>query len=104
MSDTDTNKDTTQPGPPLEFELPFSQLPERLDKVLARLIPEHSRSRLQGWIEDGHVLVNGQTAQIRQQVLPRDHIQVWPQLSDEAKAFSPEAINLDVLAESENWI
>lgn len=104
MSDTDTNKESTHTGTPLEFELPFSQVPERLDKVLAQLLPEHSRSRLQGWIAAGYVLVNGQAARIRQQVLPRDLIQVWQQASDESKAFSPENIDLDILAQSPDWI
>src|SRR5690554_2299367 len=104
MSDTDTHKDSANAGTPLEFELPFSQVPERLDKVLASLLPDHSRSRLQGWIEAGHVLVNGKSARIRQQVFPRDHIQVWEQVSDEAKAFLPEAIALDIIAESSDWI
>lgn len=104
MSDTDTDKERSSAGKPLEFELPFSQVPDRLDKVLALLIPEHSRSRLQAWIEAGHVLVNGQVARVRQQVYPRDHIKVWEQVADEAKAFSPEAIKLDVIAESGDWI
>lgn len=104
MSDTDTNKESASVGTPLEFELPFSQVPERLDKVLASLLPDHSRSRLQGWIEAGHVRVNGEPARIRQQVFPRDHIQVWEQVSDEAKAFLPEAITLDIIAESADWI
>lgn len=104
MSDTDTNKESASVGIPLEFELPFSQVPDRLDKVLASLLPDHSRSRLQGWIEAGHVRVNGEPARIRQPVFPRDHIQVWEQVSDEAKAFLPEAIALDIIAESADWI
>jgi len=35
---------------------------KRLDVVLAQLFPEYSRSRLKIWIEQGQVLVNGQTA------------------------------------------
>lgn len=31
----------------------------RLDLALAKLLPEHSRSRLQGWVKDGRVLVDG---------------------------------------------
>ena len=34
----------------------------RLDQALAKLFPEHSRSRLQGWIRDGRVLVDGKAA------------------------------------------
>lgn len=104
MSDTDTHKESPCAGTPLEFDLPFSQTPDRLDKVLALLVPKHSRSRLQEWIEAGHVRVNGQVARVRQQVFPRDHIQVWEQVSDEARAFLPEAITLDIIAESADWI
>lgn len=104
MSDTDTDKESPEAGPPLEFELPFSQVPDRLDKVLALLIPAHSRSRLQSWIEAGHVLVNGRPAKVRQLVHPRDQILVWEQVSDEVNAFSPEAIELDIIAESPDWI
>lgn len=104
MSDTDTHKESPSADAPLEFQLPFSQIPERLDKVLATLLPDHSRSRLQGWIEAGHVHVNGEPARVRQQVYPRDRIHVWEQVSDEAKAFLPEAIALDIIAESADWI
>lgn len=104
MSDTDTDKESTGAGNPLDFELPFSQVPDRLDKVLALLIPTHSRSRLQSWIEAGHVQVNGRPAKVRQQVHPRDHIRVWEQVADEVNAFSPEAIELDIIAESPDWI
>jgi 23S rRNA pseudouridine1911/1915/1917 synthase len=34
---------------------------QRLDKYLAECFPEHSRSRVQIWIRDGHVQVNRQT-------------------------------------------
>ena len=44
--------------------VPAGQRADRLDKVLAALLPEHSRSRLQGWIEDGHVQVNGRKVNI----------------------------------------
>ena len=51
--------------------LPFRRArADRLDKVLAGLMPEHSRSRLQGWIEAGKVLVNGGPAKVRQVVGP----------------------------------
>src|SRR3546814_5316157 len=60
MPDTDIAKESFLPAAALEFQIPFTALPVRLDKVLARLMPDHSRSRLQGWIEGGHVLINGQ--------------------------------------------
>src|SRR3546814_12535353 len=70
--DTDIAKESFLPAAALEFQIPFTALPERLDKVLARLMPDHSRSRLQGWIEGGHVLINGQPGRIKQMANPGD--------------------------------
>ncbi len=104
MPDTDIAKESLSPAEPLEFQLPFRALPERLDKVLARLIPEHSRSRLQGWIEGGHVLVNGQPGRIKQMVNAGDKLAVWEQLPPESLAFTPEPVEFGVVAESPDWI
>jgi 23S rRNA pseudouridine1911/1915/1917 synthase len=40
-------------------EVPADLAGERLDRVLAHLLPQHSRSRLAGWIREGRVTVNG---------------------------------------------
>src|SRR3979490_75451 len=45
-----------------EFQVIDLQIPEelagqRLDSALARLMPDHSRTRIKGWIEAGQVLV-----------------------------------------------
>ena len=34
---------------------------ERIDKVISSLNAEWSRTQVQQWIKDGHVLVNGST-------------------------------------------
>ncbi len=107
MPDTDITKESSSAlsdDEPLAFELPLKSLPDRLDKVLARLVPEHSRSRLQSWIEAGHVLVNAQPARIRQMVGPGDRIEVWEQVAPEQRAFSPEPVDFGVVAESPDWI
>lgn len=41
------------------FVVPESARPERVDRALSRLIPDVSRSALQGWIRAGRVLLNG---------------------------------------------
>ena len=88
----------------LEYRLGVTAIPDRLDKVLASLLPEHSRSRLQGWIESGHVLLNGQAPRLRERAGPGDIITVYPQPAPEDLAFSPEDIAFDVIAESGEWI
>lgn len=104
MSDTPIPKESSELDPPLEFNLPVSTVSDRLDKVLAALLPDHSRSRLQTWITDGHVLVNGQPARTRQLVGAGDTLQVWEQQLPESQAFVPQAIPLHIVASSPDWL
>ena len=87
-----------------EFEMPLSFSSERLDKVLATLLPEHSRGRLQHWIADGWVKVNDQEAKVRQTIRAGDRIWVQPQPSQEQAAFSPEAMDLEIVTATEHFI
>jgi len=77
---------------------------ERLDKVLARLFPEFSRSRLQGWIESQRVRVNGAVAKVRQPVPLGATIELVPDLLPEQLAFLPEAVPLDVIYEDDDLL
>lgn len=94
----------TQEPEPRQLDVTAAIRADRLDKVLAQLIPEHSRSRLQGWIERGGVLVNGKPATVRQLVGPGDQLTVWEEAAPESRAFSPEPIDFPVIAESPDWI
>lgn len=72
-------------GEPQLVTVPSTVKADRLDKVLAGLLPDHSRSRLQGWIEAGNVHVNGAPGKIRQTVGPGDELQVWAQPAPDAR-------------------
>lgn len=99
--DLDSNATTAEPK---VFRLDRHFTADRLDKVLAKLLPEHSRGRLQTWIEEGFVTVRDKTAKIRLVVGPGDEITVVEQPTEQSKAFMPEDIDFEVLAESEAWI
>ncbi len=88
----------------LNFEMPLDFSSERLDKVLTMLLPEHSRGRLQHWITEGWVKVNGQETKVRQQIRAGDRIWVKPQASQEQSAFKAEAIDLEIVAATEHFI
>jgi 23S rRNA pseudouridine1911/1915/1917 synthase len=87
------------------FMVPAGVWGQRLDKQLAALLPEQSRARLQGWIEEGHVCVNGDIqTRVRQSISSGDVITVTFQPSDATLAYTPEDIPLDVVAQSDHWI
>ncbi|WP_459617895.1 RluA family pseudouridine synthase [Bordetella sp. 2513F-2] len=104
MSDTAASIDTLADDEPSVVQVPSDMPADRLDKVLAALLPGHSRSRLQGWIEAGYVRVNDRPAKVRQIVGPGDALSVWEQPAPESLAFAPEPVAFDVVAESPDWI
>lgn len=104
MPDTPISEDALPDDEPQIFRVTDEMPLERLDKVLAQLVPQHSRSRLQAWIERGHVLVNGQIARVRQTLREDDVITVYEQPSPEEGAFKPEQIDFEVLDESPDWV
>lgn len=86
------------------FERPADASPERLDKVLSELLPEHSRSRLQTWIDEGQVTVNGDEVKRRHMVGPLDVIRVIVQPGPEDLCNEPEDVAFEVIAEGEEWL
>jgi 23S rRNA pseudouridine1911/1915/1917 synthase len=76
----------------------------RLDKYLAAQMPEVSRSRLQRWIAQDAVLLNGEAARARAGVYAGDHIAVHESASVQSLAYGPEPIAFDVVWEDETLI
>ena len=79
---------------------------ERLDKVLASLMPEVSRARLQKLIETGGVEVNGRVVEkVREKVTEGDEIQLLeePRI-DESLAYEPQEVDFDVMYEDDTII
>jgi len=73
----------------------------RLDQVLARLLPEYSRSRLQDWVAQGRVKVEGHAAAPKQKMWGGEHIDVLPMAHPAEQAHKAEAIALDVVYEDD---
>jgi len=82
---------------PERLTVPAASTGERLDKALARLLPEVSRSRIKQWIEGGAIRLNDRTPAARTQVFAGDTIDLAPPPSPEASAFVAEPIALDVV-------
>ena len=76
--------------------------PQRLDKFLVVSVPDLSRSRLQGLIADGFVLVNGTAASKSGQMLPLGAIVELRIPQPEPTELIPEAIPLDIVYEDDD--
>ena len=74
---------------------------DRLDKVLAKMFPEFSRSRLQAWIDAQRVQIDGTPAKIRQPVPLGATITLVPDLLPEQLAFTPEPVPLEIVYEDD---
>lgn len=83
--------------------MPLDLAGMRLDAGLARLIPEHSRSRLQDWIRDGRVMLGGAVVtDTRLRLAGGELIEVEPALADTELGDLPEDIPLDIVFEDEH--
>ena len=86
---------------PIVLALSEADCGMRLDKVLSRYLPDFSRSRLQQWIEGGHVTVDGKTARAKSTMFGDEQVLVQPQAAADAHAYEPEAMALDIVHEDQ---
>lgn len=77
--------------------IPVEMARQRLDAVLVELFPDFSRSRLQQWIKDGRVLINGAVPRAKDKVAGYETIEmhVVPDLPD--TSVQAQDIALDVV-------
>jgi 23S rRNA pseudouridine1911/1915/1917 synthase len=74
----------------------------RLDQALQRMLPEHSRSRLQAWIKEGLVTLNGEASTSKNKVWGGEKILVSAQEKPETSAFLAQDIPLNIVYEDEH--
>ncbi len=85
----------------LQAQIGDDLIGQRLDQVVAQLFPEYSRSRLQGWIKDGSLTVDGEARRIRDKMLGGETVRVQAELEliDQHQA---EDMPLDIVYEDDD--
>ena len=76
---------------------------ERVDQALARLFPDYSRSRLQIWLKDGQILIDGKIKRAKDKVLGGERVELKVVLGSE-NVWEPENIPLDIVFEDEHLL
>lgn len=88
----------------LNFQVPLEYGGSRLDQALAKLLPEYSRSRLQEWVVQGQVTLNGATVTSKQKVWGGETLVVVPQSHPAEQPYQAEDIALDIVHQDDSII
>jgi 23S rRNA pseudouridine1911/1915/1917 synthase len=89
---------------PAALAIPAAYAGLRLDAALARLFPEHSRSRLQAWMKEGRVTVDGAAADAKRKVLGGERVSVAAAPALVEISERAEAIALPIVFEDEHLL
>jgi 23S rRNA pseudouridine1911/1915/1917 synthase len=90
---------------PLHLTVPDASYGRRLDQVLADMLPQHSRNRLQGWVRDGCVQVDGKAeTEPKRKLLGGERLIVNEPHDVRSIPEQPEDIPLDIVFEDETLI
>ncbi|MDH4273696.1 MAG: 23S rRNA pseudouridine(1911/1915/1917) synthase RluD [Gammaproteobacteria bacterium] len=90
----------------LNGAVPVSAHGQRLDQVLAAMFPDYSRSRLQQWLREGRVRLNGEVQQVTKfKVLGGEQVELRvPETLPSSNDWQPQAITLDIVYEDADVI
>ena len=90
---------------PLVLSVPPDCGGERLDRILARLLPQHSRNRLQTWIREGRVRLAGEPlTETKRKLWGGETIEIDAAADEHAESSAPEDIPLDIVYEDETLL
>jgi len=87
-----------------DLTVPADMAGLRLDQALAKLLPEHSRSRIAGWVKSEQVRVQGGAAKPKQKVWGGERIEIDAAPMPDVTAYRPEALALEVAYEDDDLI
>lgn len=102
MSIPDKNCADYSASPSFTLNVPSHLAGKRLDQILAELLPQYSRNRLQGWIRAGQLQVDGAPeSEVRRKLHGGETLDLNPVPDERECAGAPEDIALDVIHEDE---
>jgi 23S rRNA-/tRNA-specific pseudouridylate synthase len=86
---------------PLTLAIPPHLSGVRLDQALAELLPQYSRSRLQTWIVEGAITLDGAAATAKRKVWGGEQVQVAPHAHPSEASPQAEEMALDIVFEDD---
>lgn len=89
---------------PIIKQVPGEFAGQRLDSALASMFPDYSRSRLQQWIRDGQVLLDGEVVKPKTRLAGEEVLQMHVHQEQQDDKLLPQDIPLDVVFEDDDII
>ena len=87
----------------LTAQVPFSMSGMRFDQAASELFPDFSRSRLQSWIKDGQLKINGTIGKPKDKLIGGETLDLNAELEAQGE-WEPEAISLDIVHEDDDLL
>jgi 23S rRNA pseudouridine1911/1915/1917 synthase len=104
-NDLDMQADVPKPSSLRQLLVPEDLHGARLDRCLAKLMPEVSRTRIQAWIAEGAVMVNGSLpAKAGVSVTSGAQLAIDMRVEDRRRHEDPREVRLAILAVDEHLI
>lgn len=102
-NDAPTNLESSNDSDSMQFQVPDDLQGERIDKVLATLLPQYSRSMLQKWLKQSLITVDDEIISQKQKMIGGEEITIIPPTIDENElALVAEDIAIDIIYEDED--
>ncbi|MCP3849461.1 MAG: 23S rRNA pseudouridine(1911/1915/1917) synthase RluD [Gammaproteobacteria bacterium] len=90
-------------GEQKQFQIPADAFGQRLDQVAVTLLPEFSRSRLQQWIKQGKILLNGEACKAKTKVSGGETLLITIEQEPQGEWLA-EKIPLDIVFEDDSLL
>lgn len=87
----------------LSAQVPITMNGMRFDQVASELFPDFSRSRLQSWIKDGQLTVDGRIAKPKDKLIGGETLALDAELEAQGE-WEAEDIELDIVYEDEDLL
>ena len=84
--------------------VPTQKNAQRVDVILAQLLPEFSRSKIQSWLKSGNITLNQRACKAKEQVYGGEILRINVQSDMPTSAAQAESIPLDIIFEDEHLL